>query len=91
MVNTVQSHPLLNVGGRVLAAIDRSAYTDSTAYYASWAASRLQAPLEFLHVLDRHAETAPVSDFSGNLSSDASSRLLEELVAIDHTHGKLAQ
>ena len=34
---------------------------------AAWAAQRLAAPLEFVHVPDRHPENAPVTDFSGDI------------------------
>jgi nucleotide-binding universal stress UspA family protein len=84
-------HPYLNVGGRILAAVDLSAYTESTCHYAAWAARRLEAPLEYLHVLDRHPEAASVADFSGNLAADARQKLLQDLVLVDEQRSKLAQ
>ncbi|MDH5834832.1 universal stress protein [Luteimonas kalidii] len=84
-----QSH--LNIGGRVLAAIDPSVYSESVAHYAAWAAKRLDAPLEYLHVLDRHPEHAPSSDLSGNLALGARETLLQELAALDESRSRLAQ
>ncbi|MBA2239089.1 MAG: universal stress protein [Lysobacter sp.] len=84
-------HPHLNVGGRVLAAIDASSYTESVSNWAAWAASRLDAPLEYLHVLNRHPEAAAIADFSGNLEADSREKLLQDLVAVDESRSKLGQ
>lgn len=81
----------LNVGGSVLAAVDVSAYTDSISRYSAWAAQRLAAPVQFLHMLDRHPEAAATADFSGNLDVDAQARLLEGLAALDESRSKLGQ
>lgn len=86
-----QETPLLHATGRVLAAIDASAYAASVAGHAAWAAARLAAPLQFLHVLDRHPETAPIADLSGNLELGANERLLAELAAVDEQRSRLAQ
>jgi nucleotide-binding universal stress UspA family protein len=86
-----ESHPYLNVGGAVLAAVDASVYTESTSHYAAWAASRLEAPLEFVHVLDRHPEHAAHVDLSGNLALDERNRLLDELATLDETRSRLGQ
>ncbi|WP_368564668.1 universal stress protein [Pseudoxanthomonas sp. UTMC 1351] len=84
-----QSH--LNIGGCVLAAIDASMYSESVAHYAAWAAHRLEAPLEYLHVLDRHPEHASSSDLSGSLALGAQESLLKELASADESKSKLAQ
>lgn len=84
-------HPSLNVGGKVLAALDVSAYGESIIHYAAWAARRLGAPLEYLHVLDRHAEAAVAADYSGNLDIDAQSKLLEGLTSLDESRSKIGQ
>lgn len=86
-----ESHPHLNIGGRVLAALDGSAYTESISHHAAWAAKRLAAPLEYLHVLDRHPEAASTADLSGNLDLDAQSKLLAELTSLDEARSKLGQ
>ncbi|MGY0561110.1 universal stress protein [Luteimonas sp. A277] len=77
--------------GHVLAAVDSSIYTESVGHYAAWAAKRLSAPLEYLHVLDRHPETAPKLDHSGSLDLGVKSKLLEELAEMDETRSRLAQ
>lgn len=82
---------LLNVGGRVLAAVDNSAYTMSVAGYAAWSATRLEAPLEFVHVLDRIRAQPAALDLSGNLALGAREYLLAELAQLDEQRGKLAQ
>lgn len=81
----------LKVDGQVLAALDLSAYATSTSHYAAWAASRLNAPLKYLHVLDRHPETASTADFSGNLVMDDQQLLLQELAALDESRSRLQQ
>jgi nucleotide-binding universal stress UspA family protein len=84
-----QTH--LNIGGKVLAAIDPSVYSESVAHYAAWAAHRLAAPLEYLHVLDRHPEHADSKDLSGSLALGAQEDLLKELALLDESKSKLAQ
>ena len=84
-------HSHIDHSGSVLAATDASAYSESVAHYAAWAAHRLEAPLEYLHVLDRHPEAASTADFSGNLGADAQPRLLEGLALLDETRSKLGQ
>jgi nucleotide-binding universal stress UspA family protein len=76
---------------KVLACIDGSSYTESVRDHAIWAAQRLGAPLEFLHLLDRHPETAPTHDLSGNIGLDAQDNLLAELATLDEKRSKLAQ
>ena len=76
---------------KVIACVDGAAYTVSVCDYAAWAAQRLSAPLEFLHVLDRHPERAPVTDYSGSIGLGAQESLLKELGAIDEQRGVLAQ
>lgn len=83
--------PLIHTEGRVLAALDRSAYTESVARHAGWAAARLGAPLELLHVLDRHPEAAPAADYSGNLGLGEQESLLNELAQLDERRSTLAQ
>lgn len=76
---------------KVLACIDGSVYARSVCDYAVWAALRLAAPLELLHVLDRHPETAPTRDLSGNIGLGAQDSLLAELALLDEKRSKLAQ
>lgn len=83
-------HPYIRTDGRVLAAVDESVYTDSICSHAAWAAQRLDAPLEFVHVLGRH-EQPPRIDLSGNLGLGEREQLLEELSELDERRGRLAQ
>lgn len=76
---------------KILACIDRSSYTQSVCDYASWAALRLDAPLEFLHVLNRRSETAGMQDLSGSIGLGSQDRLLSELAQLDEQRSKLAQ
>lgn len=64
---------------KILACIDPLGNTDAVIDWAAWAAVRLDAPLEFLHVLERHPEVAAVTDFSGTIGIDARESLLKEL------------
>jgi nucleotide-binding universal stress UspA family protein len=76
---------------KVVACLDGSVYAQSVCDYAIWAAQRLGAPLEFLHVLERHPETAESSDLSGNIGFGSQHQLLSELAALDEKRSKLAQ
>jgi nucleotide-binding universal stress UspA family protein len=64
---------------KVLACVDQSDYAQHVADYAAWAAEHLAAPLELLHVIDRHQEVASGIDRSGSLEMDAQEHLLERL------------
>ncbi len=76
---------------RVLACVDQSRFADDVADCAAWAACRMQAPLEFLHVIDRHPETAVISDHSGAIGVDAHEQLLTELSASDASRSRAAR
>ena len=64
---------------KVLACVDKSGYAAHVADYAAWAAVRLSAPIELLHVIDRHPEIAADVDRSGSIGVDAQENLLERL------------
>lgn len=74
---------------RVLACIDGSSYTPAVCDAAVWASQRLDAPLKFLHALQRKKE-AGSTDLSGSIGLDARESLLEELVSLDEKRNKLA-
>ncbi len=76
---------------KVYACIDGQSNTAAAIDWAVWSAKRLDAPLEFLHVLDRHPERATVSDYSGAIGLGAQDSLLHELSEVDEQRGKLAQ
>lgn len=64
---------------KVLACVDQSHFADTVADYAAWAARRMDAPLEFLHVIDRHPEQGSGEDHSGAIGVNAQEHLLSSL------------
>jgi len=75
---------------KVFACINGAVASTGVCDYAAWAAQRLDAPLELLHVLDRHPEVAPVSDYSGSIGLGAQEALLTQLTALDEARSKLS-
>lgn len=76
---------------KVYACIDGQSNTTGVIDWAVWSAQRLDVPLEFLHVLERHPERAAVSDYSGAIGLSAQDSLLQQLSEADEQRGKLAQ
>jgi nucleotide-binding universal stress UspA family protein len=76
---------------KVYACIDGSSNTHAVIDWAAWSALRLDVPLEFLHVLERHPERAEVTDFSGAIGVDAQESLLQDLSHADERRGKQAR
>ncbi|MDP2677465.1 MAG: universal stress protein [Rhodoferax sp.] len=76
---------------KVLACVDQSHFADYVADYAAWAARRMDAPLEFLHVIDRHPEQGSGADHSGAIGFDAQENLLTKLSAEDEARTKSAR
>ncbi len=75
---------------KVLACIDGSIYSHSVCDLSAWAASRLNQPVELLHVLGRReVSTIPV-DISGTLVA-YSQDILAELAAMDEQRAGLSQ
>lgn len=64
---------------KVLACVDLSPYAEHVADHAAWAAARMAAPLEFLHVIDRHAALQGSQDHSGAIGANAQETLLKTL------------
>lgn len=79
------------MNNKVLASIDHSSFAHGVCDYAAWASLRLSAPLEFIHVIDRHPERAQTRDLSGNIGLGAQESLLRELSALDEQRSKLAK
>lgn len=73
---------------KVLACVDQSHFADYVADYAAWAASRMKAPLEFLHVIDRHPEIGTGEDHSGAIGINAQELLLTKLSDLDASRTK---
>jgi nucleotide-binding universal stress UspA family protein len=82
---------MINPRAKVLACVVPSAYAEAVADYAAWAARCSGAPLELLHVIDRHPETALSDDHSGAIGMDAQSVLLSELVNADAVRSRVAR
>ena len=76
---------------RILVAIDPSPYTVSVLDTAAWAATRLGASVELLHVIQRTDAVAARNDMSGALGLGAKSGLMEELVQIAEAEGRIAR
>ena len=75
---------------RILACIDASSYATSVCDLAAWAAGRLPAGVEILHVVQRKDAVAARHDLSGAIGLGVKSELLEELTRIDEAQGRLA-
>ena len=76
---------------RVIACVDQSLFAESVTDHAAWVAKRLDAPLELLHVIDRHPETATSSDRSGTIGPNAQEVLLSQLSGEDETRARAAR
>ena len=74
---------------RILALVDASPYAESVCRHAAWAAERLGAGVDLLHVLGRRE--APAGDLSGALRLGARTALLGELSALDAERARLSQ
>lgn len=64
---------------KVLACVDLSPCAEHVADAAAWAAARMGAPLEFLHVIDRHPALRAGQDRSGAIGANAQEKLLQAL------------
>ena len=76
---------------KLIACIDPSQYATSVCDHAAWAATRTDAGVEVLHVIQRKDAVAARHDLSGAVGLGAKSALLEELTHIDEAEGKLAR
>ena len=75
----------------ILACSDGSLYAPSVYQHSAWAAARLSASVEVLHVIDHHRERAPGVDLSGSIGIDASAHLIEELTSLEEKQGRVAR
>lgn len=75
----------------ILACTDGSTYASSVYQHTAWAAARLSARVEVLHVLDHHRERASRLDMSGSIGIDASSQLTEQLTKLEEVEGRVAR
>jgi nucleotide-binding universal stress UspA family protein len=74
---------------QVIACIDGSSITLVVCDYAAWASRRLDAPLDFLHVLGRSEYPIP-TDLSGNIGLGSREALLHELATLDEQRSRVA-
>lgn len=75
----------------VLVCTDGSAYADSVYDHAGWAAGRIKASVEVLHVIDHQRGHADTADLSGNISANTRESLLAELAELDVRKSKILQ
>ena len=75
---------------KILTCTDGSLYAPSVYQHAAWAASRLNAEVHVLHVIERE-EIPPTHDHSGSIGFSASDELLEELTRLDEAHARVAR
>lgn len=76
---------------KVLACVDRSDYAQTVADYAAWAAARLGAPLELLHVIDPHPALTAGQDHSGAIGANAQQELLDRYAAEEGQRNRAAR
>ncbi len=76
---------------KILALVDGSQYTQSVCDNAAWAADRLGAPVELMHIIGRRDTPSAPADLSGNLDLGERETLLKELADFDEQKGKLAR
>ena len=70
----------MKIENKVLACVDQSPFADHVGDYAAWAAARMDAPLELLHVIDRHPEIGDTRDHSGAMTPNAQEQSAERVV-----------
>lgn len=81
----------MNIDRKILACVDATPLADVVTDYAAWAARRLDAPVELLHVLERHVELAGNQDHSGSIGLDAQEKLMDQLTKEDEARTRLAR
>lgn len=74
---------------KVIACIDGTDVSPAVCDYGAWAAKRLGAPLEFLHVLEK-TEYPTKSDLSGSIGLGSREALLDELASLDEKRARIA-
>lgn len=73
---------------KILAFVDGSQYSASVCDYAAWAAGRLGADVELIHVLGRREKAT--SELSGTIALGARSSLMADLANLDAQQAKLS-
>jgi len=80
-----------NEDNRILACVDQSHYADFVADAAAWAARRVEAPMELLHIIDRQEALPSGVDHSGAIGVGAQEKLLDRLSAEDEQRARNAR
>ncbi len=75
----------------ILTCTDGSLYAPSVYAHSAWAAGRMGAGIQVLHVLDAHRERAQGGDLTGAIGFDASTELTEELARLEEAQGRVAR
>ena len=73
----------------ILTCTDGSIYGPSIYQHAAWAALRLDAEVELLHVIEHHREHADTLDLSGAIGFNASAELTEELAKLEEAQSRV--
>lgn len=73
------------------ALIDGSTYSESVCDHAAWAAQRLKASVQVVHVVGRRDTKSATANLSGSIGLGARTALLEELAELDAQKSKLIQ
>lgn len=81
----------MNIERKILACVDNTSLADVVTDYAAWAARRLDAPVELLHVLERHVALSAQQDHSGSIGLDAQEKLMDLLTMEDAERTRLAR
>lgn len=81
----------MNIDKKILACVDSTPVAETVADYAVWAARRLDAPIELLHVLDRHVALSGTQDHSGAIGLGAEEKLLDKLSKEDEERTRAAR
>lgn len=76
---------------KILACVDQSHFADTVTDAAAWAASRTAAPMELLHIIDRHPEISTGDDHSGAIGFNAQQHLMTELSEQDAARSREAR
>lgn len=75
----------------IIACTDGSTFAPSVYQHAAWAALRLNADVEVLHVINHHREHSQTHDLSGAIGIDARAELIEELTLLEEAQGRVAR
>ena len=75
----------------ILTCTDGSAYAHGVYDHSAWAATRTNASVHILHMLDPHREHAEQADLSGNIGFDTGEALLKEMISFEEKKNRLAR